>query len=68
MIRRIAEELAGEGRVLHGGGLGEVGDPSQVQRVDSGGEDLVTYAVGTDTIETDAVHSELPFENERRAR
>jgi len=56
------EEIAGDERVLAGGGVGQAEDQGQVQRVGPGGQRFVEHPVAADALDVDAVPLQVPVE------
>jgi hypothetical protein len=60
--RLVVEQVLGDGRVAARGGVGQVEDQGEVQRVGPGGQCFVQDPVAADAFEVDAVVQQVPLE------
>ena len=60
--RLLVEQVLGDGRIAARGGVGQVEDQGEVQRVGADGQRFVQYPVAADAFEVDALVQQVPLE------
>lgn len=61
-IRLVVKQVLGDSRVAARGGVGQVEDQGEMERVGAGGQCLVQYPVAADAFEVDVLVQQVPLE------